>query len=112
MSPQSHFAMAISREGCVEPGRLHRCLQGDTVEQLLPLFLTLLKDEWPDVRLAIIGKLQAVNQVRSCACWDATRKALPGRMVSCTPAMAHLLSILFAAGHWHRAACSDPAAGC
>lgn len=38
-------------------------LQGDTVEQLLPLFLTLLKDEWPDVRLAIIGKLQAVNQV-------------------------------------------------
>jgi serine/threonine-protein phosphatase 2A regulatory subunit A len=38
-------------------------LQGDTVEQLLPLFLSLLKDEWPDVRLAIIGKLQAVNQV-------------------------------------------------
>lgn len=38
-------------------------LQGDTVEQLLPLFLTLLKDEWPDVRLAIIGKLQVVNQV-------------------------------------------------
>ena len=37
--------------------------QGDTVEQLLPLFLSLLKDEWPDVRLAIIGKLQAVNQV-------------------------------------------------
>jgi len=34
------------------------------VEQLLPLFLSLLKDEWPDVRLAIIGKLQAVNQAR------------------------------------------------
>ena len=33
------------------------------MEQLLPLFLSLLKDEWPDVRLAIIGKLQAVNQV-------------------------------------------------
>lgn len=41
-----------------------RCsTQGDTVEQLLPLFLSLLKDDWPDVRLAIIGKLQAVNQV-------------------------------------------------
>lgn len=38
-------------------------LQNDTVEQLLPLFLSLLKDDWPDVRLAIIGKLQAVNQV-------------------------------------------------
>lgn len=49
-------------------------VQGDTVEQLLPLFLTLLKDEWPDVRLAIIGKLQAVNQVRcrwEWACADA-----------------------------------------
>ena len=33
------------------------------MEQLLPLFLSLLKDEWPDLRLAIIGKLQAVNQV-------------------------------------------------
>jgi serine/threonine-protein phosphatase 2A regulatory subunit A len=45
------------------PACLPACLQGDTVEQLLPLFLSLLKDEWPDVRLAIIGKLQAVNQV-------------------------------------------------
>ena len=44
--------------------RVLSCTQGDTVEQLLPLFLNLLKDEWPDVRLAIIGKLQAVNQVR------------------------------------------------
>lgn len=46
---------------------LRHSVQGDTVEQLLPLFLTLLKDEWPDVRLAIIGKLQAVNQV--CCRW-------------------------------------------
>jgi hypothetical protein len=45
----------------VAPAR--RAVQGDTVEQLLPLFLSLLKDDWPDVRLAIIGKLQAVNQV-------------------------------------------------
>lgn len=35
------------------------------MEQLLPLFLSLLKDDWPDVRLAIIGKLQAVNQASS-----------------------------------------------
>ncbi|PPD83076.1 hypothetical protein GOBAR_DD19991 [Gossypium barbadense] len=34
-----------------------------TIEQLLPLFLSLLKDEFPDVRLNIISKLDQVNQV-------------------------------------------------
>lgn len=33
----------------------------ETVEQLLPLFLTLLKDEFSEVRLNLIGKLEMVN---------------------------------------------------
>ncbi len=32
-----------------------------TIEHLLPLFLHLLKDDFPDVRLNIIGKLELVN---------------------------------------------------
>lgn len=38
-------------------------LQDATIEQLLPIFLSLLKDEFPDVRLNIISKLDQVNQV-------------------------------------------------
>ncbi|GLT34479.1 hypothetical protein SLA2020_089890 [Shorea laevis] len=34
-----------------------------TIEQLLPIFLSLLKDEFPDVCLNIISKLDQVNQV-------------------------------------------------
>lgn len=37
--------------------------QDATIEQLLPIFLSLLKDEFPDVRLNIISKLDQVNQV-------------------------------------------------
>lgn len=33
-----------------------------TIEHLLPLFLQLLKDEFPDVRLNIISKLEQVNE--------------------------------------------------
>ncbi|MBA0834718.1 hypothetical protein Goarm_007045, partial [Gossypium armourianum] len=33
-----------------------------TIEQLLPIYLSLLKDEFPDVRLNIISKLDQVNQ--------------------------------------------------
>ncbi|PWA85684.1 Armadillo-like helical [Artemisia annua] len=36
-----------------------------TIEQLLPIFLSLLKDEFPDVRLNIISNLDQVNQVYS-----------------------------------------------
>lgn len=32
-----------------------------TIEQLLPLFLQLLKDDFPEVRLNIISKLETVN---------------------------------------------------
>lgn len=39
-----------------------------TIENLLPLFLQLLKDDFPDVRLNIISKLETVNkgEVSSC----------------------------------------------
>lgn len=33
-----------------------------TIENLLPLFLQLLKDDFPDVRLNIISKLETVNK--------------------------------------------------
>jgi serine/threonine-protein phosphatase 2A regulatory subunit A len=65
--------------------------QGDTVEQLLPLFLSLLKDDWPDVRLAIIGKLQAVNQV----CWHLFCSA------RCHVSVAAHCMVCCAAGHRH-----------
>lgn len=32
-----------------------------TIEHLLPLFLQLLKDDFPDVRLNVISKLETVN---------------------------------------------------
>jgi len=38
-------------------------LQEATIEQLLPIFLSFLKDEFPDVRLNTINKLDQVNQV-------------------------------------------------
>lgn len=37
----------------------------NTIKYLLPLFLQLLKDEYPDVRLNIISKLDLVNKVRN-----------------------------------------------
>lgn len=36
-----------------------------TTEHLLPLFLLLLKDDFPDVRLNIISKLETVNTGKS-----------------------------------------------
>jgi len=42
-----------------------------TIEHLLPLFLTQLKDECPEVRLNIISNLDSVNEVCTClACHD------------------------------------------
>jgi serine/threonine-protein phosphatase 2A regulatory subunit A len=35
-----------------------------TIEHLLPLFLHLLKDDFPEVRLNIISKLETVNNGR------------------------------------------------
>jgi serine/threonine-protein phosphatase 2A regulatory subunit A len=37
-----------------------------TIEHLVPIFLTLLKDSNPDVRLNVISKLDQVNQVQIC----------------------------------------------
>ena len=39
-----------------------------TIENLVPIFLTLLKDAFPDVRLNVISKLDQVNQVRFQMC--------------------------------------------
>lgn len=36
-----------------------------TIDHLVPVFLTLLKDMYPDVRLNVISKLSQVNQVRA-----------------------------------------------
>ena len=36
----------------------------NTIDHLVPVFLTLLKDVYPDVRLNVISKLDQVNQVR------------------------------------------------
>ena len=44
----------------------HSCcvlFQNNTIEHLLPLFLSQLKDECPDVRLNIISNLDCVNEV-------------------------------------------------
>lgn len=38
-------------------------MQDATIDQLLPIFLSLLKDDFPDVRLNIISKLDQINQV-------------------------------------------------
>lgn len=38
-------------------------MQDPTMEMLLPIFLDLLKDDFPDVRLNVISKLDQVNQV-------------------------------------------------
>lgn len=37
-----------------------------TIEHLLPMFLTMLKDEFPEVRLHIISKLELVNEGMFC----------------------------------------------
>jgi serine/threonine-protein phosphatase 2A regulatory subunit A len=42
-----------------------------TIDHLLPIFLSLLKDAFPDVRLNVISKLDQVR-IRSCTSWDAS----------------------------------------
>ena len=46
-----------------QPPRLTNFLSHSTIEHLLPLFLTQLKDECPEVRLNIISNLDCVNEV-------------------------------------------------
>lgn len=36
-----------------------------TIQHLLPMFLLMLKDDFPDVRLHIISKLESVNKGKS-----------------------------------------------
>ena len=39
-----------------------------TIDHLLPMFLQMLKDEFPEVRLHIISKLELVNKGQSFCC--------------------------------------------
>ena len=47
---------------------------GRTISHLLPMFLQMLKDEFPDVRLNIISKLESVNNGTLCPVisWSAS----------------------------------------
>jgi serine/threonine-protein phosphatase 2A regulatory subunit A len=49
---------------------------GPTIENLLQLFLHLLKDEFPDVRLNIISKLEQVNEGGLSVLNTKSRRAL------------------------------------
>lgn len=64
-----------------------------TIEHLLPLFLHLLKDEFPEVRLNIISKLDQVNAGKS-VCFG----------LLCIP-------MLIAASYRHRTPVGEPASG-
>ena len=43
-------------------GFASRLIAGRTIAHLLPMFLSMLKDDFPDVRLNIISKLELVNK--------------------------------------------------
>lgn len=43
------------------PSMRHPINCSRTIQHLLPMFLQMLKDEFPDVRLHIISKLELVN---------------------------------------------------
>ena len=47
--------------------RLSQLTFSRTIAHLLPMFLQMLKDEFPDVRLHIISKLELVNKGNSLA---------------------------------------------
>ena len=44
-----------------------------TIAHLLPMFLQMLKDEFPDVRLHIISKLELVNKGMICLVFSSER---------------------------------------
>lgn len=48
---------------CSTIDHLLNCVYYSTIEHLLPMFLTQLKDEVPEVRLNIISNLDCVNEV-------------------------------------------------
>lgn len=63
----------------------------ETIAQLLPLLLQLLRDAHADVRLNVIAKLEAINDVR-CCCVAAVLlccRAVTGRSFVCLPACLH-----------------------
>jgi hypothetical protein len=71
------------------PATCDRVLANDsrTISHLLPMFLQMLKDEFPDVRLNIISKLESVNNGMSDQAFFPGLKLTPG-------------------SHWYRASLS------
>ena len=75
-----------------------------TIEHLLPVFLSLLKDDVPDVRLNIISKLDQVwppmRLLASCIGLDGVLHA----MTSPIPSMQLIVSLVYAgkSGDWNR----------
>jgi len=62
-----------------------------TIQHLLPIFLVLLKDEFPDVRLNIISKMDLVNNGTHCLPMCLRRQsdgALTGVVQTCVWACA------------------------
>ena len=49
----------------------------ETISHLLPMFLQMLKDEFPDVRLNIISKLESVNN-GTFVSWKCHAKLING----------------------------------
>lgn len=64
----SGLAPILGKQEYVSQSRTHHfsCLKSShrtrTIDHLLPMFLQMLKDEFPEVRLHIISKLELVNQ--------------------------------------------------
>lgn len=67
----SGLAPILGKQECVTwllPAcALHSLIHHRTIDHLLPMFLQMLKDEFPEVRLHIISKLELVNQGTSCS---------------------------------------------
>ena len=73
--------------------RLQTLTKNRTITHLLPMFMQMLKDEFPDVRLHIISKLELVNKGKSKLCG-----------ILSTMLRSHNHS------HWYRVAFPEPTA--
>lgn len=70
-----------------------------TIDHLVPVFLTLLKDQYPDVRLNVISKLDQVNQVGSII-GDDNDCDTQGFWACCCCCLTSAIPT-YVAGHWY-----------